>query len=174
MSSNSSNSGDHTKVYKLKSRKNFPAWKQKTLSLASSKGYERFLLKTVKVPTEDKVNGKEQDYIQETDKTKAKQYKKELGLMKKERKKSLAAAAMLTGSVRTKDLKMLKKCKNDPRKMFEVISNKYGTKEDKDLTKLVDEFNECKLKSRKHDPEDWFAELDTVNEQLGEIDLDFK
>ena len=76
MSSDSSDSGDHTKVYKLKSRKNFPAWKQKTLSLASSKGHERFLLKTVKVPTEDEVNGKEQDYIQETDKAKAKQYKK--------------------------------------------------------------------------------------------------
>ena len=42
------------------------------------------------------------------------------------RKKSLAAAAMLTCSVKTRDLKMLSKCKKNPKKMFDLIYSKYG------------------------------------------------
>ena len=57
--------------------------------------------------------------------------------MKKIRRKSLAAASTLMNSVRSKDLKMLKKCKRDPKKMFDVICAKYGNKEDSDLTLLL-------------------------------------
>ena len=67
MSDNSSASGNHhdTKVYKLRSRKNFSNWKQKTLSMASSKGYERFLLEDVKVEQDAVIDQKEMDYINE-------------------------------------------------------------------------------------------------------------
>ena len=65
MAYENSDSEHNTKVYKLKSRKNFPSWKQKTLSLASSLGYERFLLGDVVVKTEDEVDAKEEEYIEE-------------------------------------------------------------------------------------------------------------
>ena len=45
------------------------------------------------------------------DNGRSKKLKKELSKWKRERKKSLEAATMLTCSVRTKDLKMLLKCK---------------------------------------------------------------
>ena len=52
MSSDSIDSERNKKFYLLKSRKNFHNWKEKTLSNASSQGYERFLLENVKVETE--------------------------------------------------------------------------------------------------------------------------
>ena len=82
MSSESSDTETHTKVYKLKSRKNFQEWKQKTLSLASSKGYEMFLLGPVAVKTETGIDQKEMDYINETDDVKSKKIRKELSKFK--------------------------------------------------------------------------------------------
>ena len=173
MSSDSSESDRNTKVYKLRSRKNFQTWKQKTLSLASSKGYERFLLEDVSVDSDNEIDNKEADYINETDDDERRKKKVALSKAKKNKKKSLEAAAMLTCSVKSKDLKMIAKCKNNPFKMFEVICKKYGSREDSDLTELLDDFADCKLKSKKHDPDDWFAELEQVNEHLKEIDKDF-
>ena len=174
MSSDSSNSGQDSKVYKLRSRRYFPIWKQKTLSSAFSKGFEEYLLKNKSVKTQDEIDIKETSYINKTDDVKRRVMKGELGKWKRERRRSLAAASMLTSSVRTKDLKMLAKCKLDPNKMFEMICKKYGTEEDSDLSDLLDDLKSCKLKGRKHDPEDWYAELDQVNELLGEIDNDFQ
>ena len=68
MSSDSSDYGTSSaKVYKLKSRKTFPAWKQKTLSLAKSKGYERFLLSEVPIKTEVELEAEETTYLGLTD-----------------------------------------------------------------------------------------------------------
>ena len=173
MSSDSSKSEQNTKVYKLKSRKNFQAWKQKTLSLASSKGYERFLLENVKVYSEADIDKVVEDYLDEVDEKERRKLKNQVDKMKKERKKSLAAAALLTMSVKSKDLKMLSKCKKDPKKMFDAIVKKYGTEEESDLAELMDDLKHCTLKSKSKDPEEWFAELDQINEQLGEIDQDF-
>ena len=175
MSDNSSASGNHhdTKVYKLRSRKNFPNWKQKTLSMASSKGYERFLLEVVKVESDTVIDQKEVDYINEGNADVRRILKSELNKMKKVRERSLKAATMLTCRVKDSDLKMLARCKKNPKKMFETICDKYGNHEDSDLTELLDDFANCKLKHRKHDPSDWFMELDAINEQLGDIDADF-
>ena len=98
--------------------------------------------------------------------------KGELNKMKRERKRSLAAAEMLTSCVRNKDLKALAECKLNPFLMFEVLTKKYGSEEDEDLTDLHEDFKECKIKSKKVDPEDWFADLDMINEQLEGIDSD--
>ena len=92
----------------------------------------------------------------------------------KVRNKSLEAASMLNCSVRSKDLKMIAKCKNDPFKMFEVIGSRYGSCEDSDLTELLDDFENCNLEDKRADPEDWFANLEQINEQLEDIDKDFK
>ena len=43
------------RFYLLKSRKNFHIWKEKTLSNASSQGFERFLLEDVKVDTDSNI-----------------------------------------------------------------------------------------------------------------------
>ena len=171
--SDSSDSDRNTSVYKLRSRKNFPSWKQKTLSMASSKGYERFLLEDVKVEKEEVIDDKETEYIEEADADERRKLKAEWQKMVKVKKKSLDAAAMLTCSVRNKDLKMLAKCKKNPKKMFDMICEKYGNREDSDLTELLEDFATCKLKSKWEDPMDWFVELDAINEQLQEIDDDF-
>ena len=99
------------------------------------------------------------DYIHETDDVKRRKLKGELSKMKRERRKSLAAAAMLTNSVKSKDLKMLSSCKMDPKKMFDKISKKYGSGEDTDLVNLLNDLKFCKLKSKKKDPDDWFSEI---------------
>ena len=50
-----------------------------------------------------------------------------------------------------------------------------GPKEDEntDLTELTQDFRACKLKGKRHDPVDWFAEMDEMNGQLKEIDPEF-
>ena len=141
--------------------------------MASSKGYERFLLEDVKVEDDVVIDQKETDYINETDIDKRRKLKSELTKMMKVKEKSLKAAAMLTCSVKDSDLKMLARCKKNPKKMFEMICDKYGNREDSDLTELMDDFSNCKLQHKKQDPTDWFVELDAINEQLGEIDKDF-
>ena len=104
MASDSGDSEHHkTSVYKLRSRKNFPSWKQKTLSMASSKGYERFLLEDVKIEKEQVIDDKKVDYIDEVDTDKRRKLRAEWSKMAKERKKSLAAATMLTCSVKDKE-----------------------------------------------------------------------
>ena len=50
--------------------------------------------------------------------------------------------------------------------MYNVLCKKYASKEDEDLTDLIDDFKDCKLKSKKVDPEDWYTEIDQINEQL--------
>ena len=120
MSSDSDSDRD-TKVYKLRSRKNFPSWKQKTLSMASSKGYERFLLEDVAIKSEDDIDDKEIEMIEETDPDKRRKLKAELAKMTKTRKKSLNAAAMLTSSVKSRDLNIFSKCGKDPKKMYDLL-----------------------------------------------------
>ena len=164
MSSDSNESSDGMKVYKLKSRRGFPTWKQKIMSVASAKGYDHYLTTNVTVRTQTELDEKETEVINEIDDDVRRVKKGELTKWKRERKRSLAAAEMLTTSVRSKDLKMLAKCKLNPKLMFEVICKKYGSEEDEDLTDLLEDFKECKLKSKKTDPDDWFAELEMLNE----------
>ena len=173
MSSDSSNSDSNTKVYKLRSRYYFPIWKQKTLSSASARGLDKFFTQNVTVKTETEVDTMETEYINETDDGKRRKLKGELNQMKRERRKSLAAAAMLTNSVKSKDLKMLSSCKINPKKLYDKICKKYGSEEDTDLTDLLDDFKESKLKSKKKDPEDWFSEIEQIKEQLDAIDNTF-
>ena len=174
MSSDSSQSGDDTKVYKLRSKKGFPIWKQKIVSQASSKGFEEYLSKDRKIKTQDELDTLETTYINETDDAKRRIMKGELAKFKRERRRSLAAANLIASNVRDKDLKKLNKCKQDPKKMFDTLVQRYANEEDEDLDDLLDDFKKCKLKSRKIDPEDWYMELDEMNEQLEEIDSDFK
>ena len=67
---------------------------------------------------------------------------------------------MLTSSVRSKDLKTLVKCKLNPKLIFDVLCKKYGSEEEEDLTDLLDDFKESKLKSKRIDPEDLFEKLE--------------
>ena len=175
MSSDSSNAEENTKVYKIRSKKGFPIWKQKIMSVASSKGFEQYLTKDIAIKTQDELDNLETAFINKNDDAKRRVMKGELAKYKRERKRSLAAAELITINVRNKDLKKMTKCKHDPKQMFKVLPKKDANKEDEDLDDLLDNFKICKLRSRKVDPEeDWFAELDEVNEQLEEIDPDFK
>ena len=97
--SSDSESDRNTKVYKLRSRKNFPSWKQKTLSMASSKGFERFLLEDVVVRSEVEIDSKETEVINEVNADARRRLNGEAIKWRRNRKKSLATAAMLTCSV---------------------------------------------------------------------------
>ena len=174
MSSDSSDSGDNAKVYRLRSKKTFPIWKQKIISAASSRGFEQFLQKDMPVKTQDELDTIETNYINETDDAQRRKLKAELSKHKRERRRSLAAADLITSNVKDKDLKPLAKCKLNPKQMFDTLIKKYENNEDEDIDDLLEEFKECRLKSRKKDPEDWYVEIDELNEQLGEIDSDFK
>ena len=143
--SDSSSSGDDTKVQKLRSKKEFPIWKQKILSTASSKGYEQYLLKSVVIKTQDELDVLETSCINETDDAKRRVLKGELAKYKRERKRSLAAANLITSNVRDKDLKKLSKCKQDPKKMFDVLTKRYANEEDEDLDDLLDDFKNANL-----------------------------
>ena len=158
MSSDSDSDERETRVFKLKSRSYFPKWKQKTLSMAISKGFDQFLTDSISVKTQDELDNIEIDYINEADEEAKRVKKRELRKLKRERKRSLAAAAMLTSSVRSKDLKLLAKCKLNPKKMFDAICTKYGSEEDSDVTDLLEDFKECILKSKRKDPEDWYGD----------------
>ena len=146
MSSDSSNSDENTKVYKLVSKKKFPIWKQKMMSTASSKGFDKYLLNDVTVKTQDELDAKETQYINEPDETTRRVLKGELAKETRERKRSLAAAELIIVNVREGDLKKLKNCKLNPKLMFDVLTKKYGTEEDEDLDELLDDFKNCKLK----------------------------
>ena len=156
MSSDSSESGDDTRVYKLRSKKGFPIWKQKILSTASSKGFEQYLLKDSVIKTQDDLDALETTYINETDDVKRRVMKGELAKYKRERRCNLAAANLIASNVRDKDLKKLNKCKQDLKMMFDVLAKKYANEQDEDLDDLLDDFKKCKLKLRKIDPEDWY------------------
>ena len=174
MSSDSDSENGDTRVFKLKSRSYFPMWKQKTLSTASHRGFDQFLTTNISVRTQEELDTLEIDYINEADEEVRRVKKGELRKLKRERKRSVAAAAMLTSSVRSKDLKLLAKCKLNPKKMFDAICKKYGSEEDSDVTDLLEDFKDCNLRSKRKDPEDWFGRLDEINELLEEIDPGFK
>ena len=63
-------------------------------------------------------------------------------------------------------MKTLVKYKLNLKLMFDVLRKKYGSEEDEALTDFLDDFKEYGLKSKKTDPEDWYAELEQINEQL--------
>ena len=174
MPSDSSDSGENMRVFKLRSRRSFPTWKQKIMSVASAKGFDQYITNNIAVKTQAELDLKETDMINESNEDARRVMKGELTKWTRERNRSLKAAEMLTSSVQSKDLKTLAKCKLNPYLMFETLCKKYGSEEDEDLTDLLDDFNDCKLKSKKNDPEDWYAELEMINEQLEEIDSAFK
>ena len=66
-SDDSSDSGGNAKAFKLRSRKLFPIWKQKTISAASSKGYSKYLIEDVKVESDMEKDQKETEYINGVD-----------------------------------------------------------------------------------------------------------
>ena len=85
----------------------------------------------------------ETEYIDEDDDTKRRKLKAELVKEKRERKRSLAAAALIINNVKEADLKKLAKCKLNPKLMFDVLVKIYGSEENEDLDKLLDDFKGC-------------------------------
>jgi len=66
MMSDSSQSDSDPKTYKLKGRHDFAAWKQKTLSSASAKGYEKYIIQDVLIQDEAVLEEMEDKMIEET------------------------------------------------------------------------------------------------------------
>ena len=51
-------------------------------------------------------------------------------------------------------MKILNRCKNNPKKMWDVICRKYGAEEDEDLNVLLDSLNHYNLKEKRKGHED--------------------
>ena len=84
MSSNS-DSDDHMKTYKLRSRRGFTVWRQKVMSVASAKGYDQYLTSDLKVKTQAELDSKENEMINEIDDARIIILKGELAKLKRER-----------------------------------------------------------------------------------------
>ena len=54
--------------------------------------------------------------------------------------------------------------------MFKTLEKKYGVGNDVDLNDLTRSLEECKLTSRRKNPEDWYAQLDHINGQIKGIE----
>ena len=89
MSSDDNESNANTKVYKLKSRKKFQSRKQKNLSMASSRGYVRFLLEDLQIDDDQEIKRKENDHINEVDDELRRKKKIILSKARRDKKKSL-------------------------------------------------------------------------------------
>ena len=85
------------------------------------------MLNDVPIKTQAEFDTLEIDYINETDDSGRRKLKAELSKHKRERRRSLAAADLITSNVRDKDLKKLAKCKLNPKLMFEVLSKSMRT-----------------------------------------------
>jgi hypothetical protein len=50
---------------------------------------------------------------------------------------------------------------------------KYSNKTEADLTQLLNAFTNCKLESTTNDPDKWFLQLDSLNDKLRQIIVDY-
>ena len=159
---------------RFKNRKHFPEWKRKTEALAGQQGYARFLNKDIKIKDEDDLEALYIDYQAETDAKAKKTLKTEYLKEKRNAKLSTTASCMLMLAMPASMSQKLEEVKHDPFKMWNKICEKYDKKNNNKLTSLCKEFTKLKLRKTKTDPDDWFTELNVVNEKIGRINSAFK
>jgi len=67
----------------------------------------------------------------------------------------------------------LEDVRDDPFKMWTRICAKYDRMSNNQLPTLCKLFSKCKLKRTKTEPDDWFTELNMINEKINRIDPEF-
>ena len=170
-SSDSSVGGFNTKHYQIKSSKTFSTWKTKTLAVAKASGLKKYLVANQTVLSDDEFDALVVNYINADRSTRdgkliAREYESE-----KKKKDSWAKAEklMVNSIVSSSMMKRLGLCES-PKEMFECICKKYGRESNTDLDGLIKEIQSMKLRSMKTDPEDYFTEIDDLNDCIEKID----
>ena len=145
--------------------------KCKTEALAIQQGYKPFLIGKITVAGENKLETMWDTNEAETDPVKQKQEKMYYLNQKVERKINASASCMLMMSVPAALCKKLERYIDEPRKIFEIICDKYYNKGNNKLSNLFREFKICTLKSTKVNPDEWFNDLSHLNNRIEKIEL---
>jgi len=154
----------------------WPVWEAKFLAKASRKGYKKLLIGTEKAPP-DSETLKESDVDQLRLRRANEMAYEELLLSIDGTKSSGRVAFNIVKLAKTDELP-----EGDAALAWKRLVNKYATKSAPSLMALKSEFTNSKLKSKKHDPDEWLTELEDlrmrIDEQTGEngskmTDMDF-
>ena len=124
-SEDSTASSNKDRVSKLRGNKDFLSWKTRILSIASGKGFQRYLLEDIPICTEQEIVDKSEEIYNETDPDARKRLKLRLDIDEKNRKLSQKAAALIICSIKTEDVDTLAKHKNNPKKLFDELTKLY-------------------------------------------------
>jgi len=154
----------------------WPVWEAKFLAKASRKGYKKLLIGTEKAPP-DSETLKESDVDKLRLRRANEMAYEELLLSIDGTKSSGRVAFNIVKLAKTDELP-----EGDAALAWKRLVNKYATKSAPSLMALKSEFTNSKLKSKKHDPDEWLTELEDlrmrIDEQTGEngskmTDMDF-
>ena len=171
-SSESSAGRPKSKFFTIKRSKDFQNWKTMTLAVADNLGIRKYLEEDVVVLSEDQIELLEDDVFNIDQiaeplayKTAKRKYVKE----KEKRKKYLKAVKMMTSSVKNAALRKVQLC-TTPKEKFEAICTRFGRQRGEDLGGLVEELQNFKFKKMSVDPDDYFTQMNELNEQISQID----
>ena len=170
--SDESYKGSTSKGIKLRSRKGFLTWKNRTLAYADAGGFKKFLLTDQNVLSEDEIDTLNVDYINidPADVRGSKLAKKAWEDEKKKRKSAAKAKSMMTLSCSTNAASRKIGLCASPKAMFDALCEMYGRQNESDLTRLVQDIDDMKMKSMKENPDDFFTEIDELNDLIENID----
>jgi hypothetical protein len=133
---------------------NYDNWRFKMMLMFKNKGWnEPFANPTVAIPTEAEANDPNATDEQ-----------------KKMYKANDEAYNLLGMACEGLPLGIIQRAKGNVRDAFAHLDKKYAKKNTSYLQELLMEFNNCKLGSKKDDPDTWFIKLDTINMKLFQLD----
>ena len=162
------------KSIKISRSKDFNNWKIRTIANASASGLTKYLLTDQTVVTEDELDDLQAEWNAFNPRTEAQEYRiaqVEYKKAKKNREKWMKAIKLLTDSVTSNTLRKMNEV-DSPKEKFDIICLKYGRSQQKDLGVLKRELENFKIASMKTDPDNYFAEMSELNDQIRLIDAD--
>ena len=143
------------KYVRITKCKNFNEWKERTIAIAKRAGFAHHLQTDVTILDDAKINEIEEAAWAEPNEVKKQIQLRNVKNQRQEAKLRKAAALLMTMSVDESTLKKLSKDLENPKKMFEAVEEKYGRQPgDGYYRELLEDFSECKLKSKRTNPDD--------------------
>ena len=139
--------------------------------MAEATGLKKYLVSDQNVLTEDEFDALTVEYINSDQTTRDGKLKKREYIMEKKKRENWSKAKrMMVNSIVSRTMfKRIGLC-DTPKEMFELICRKYGRQKGSDLDGLINEIQTIKLRSMKTDPEDFFTEIDDLNDSIEKID----
>ena len=141
---------------------NFLTWKVRTLAMAKTGRFQKFLLEDIAVLSEEQIEDLNMEYI-ETDPDDTRAVKLAKKKWTDEKKKAAFAAKaerlMIHSCSSLAASRKLDSCIG-AKAMFEGLCQKYGRQNESDLTSLAEELDGIKIKTMSKNPDDFFSEID--------------